>query len=143
VFPFILLYDRMALFDPLLSSTLLASTYFAIKTAKKPTVFSACMWGVTLGLAFLSKPTAILFFGLLPLAYILFSYTGKKVLWKKIVGLGILALSIAQIINNLQRISSVYFMAGIKNSQFQQPIEELLKNPFTLLVPNLHGFFIW
>lgn len=143
LFPFALLYDRMALFDPLLSSTLLASTYFAVKTAKKPTVFSAVMWGFTLGLAFLSKPTAITFFGLLPIVYLLFSFTRKKGEWKRVFALGILALGIAQIINNLQRISSVYFMAGIKNSQFQQPIEELLKDPFALMFSNLQGFFIW
>jgi hypothetical protein len=34
-------------------------------------------------------------------------------------------------------------MAGIKNAQFQQPLEELLKNPFTLMIGNMQGFSNW
>ncbi len=143
IFPFALLYDRMALFDPLLQATLLSSAYFAIKTAKTLSVKYALLWGFSLGLAFLSKPTAILFMGLLPLGYLMFSFEKIKKHWKKVVGLGLLAVVVAEIINNLQRVSSVYFMAGIKNAQFQQPVEELLRNPFALTIGNMQGFISW
>ncbi len=143
IFPFTLIYDRMALYDPLLQATLLSSTYFAIKTAKTLEVKYAVLWGLSLGLAYLSKPTALLFVGLLPLIYVLFTWEKLKKQWKRVIGLAVFAVIIAEVINNLQRLSSVYFMAGMKNAQFQQPIEELLKDPFALTFSNLQGFYTW
>ena len=143
VFPFTLLYDRMALFDPLLQATLLAATFFALKTAKTLQIKYALLWGFSLGLAFLSKPTALLFLGLLPVGVLLFSFEDLRKNWRRVLGLTILALVISEVINNLQRVSSVYFMAAQKNAQFQQPIEELFKNPFVLTIGNMQGFITW
>jgi 4-amino-4-deoxy-L-arabinose transferase-like glycosyltransferase len=143
VFPFTFLYDRMALFDPLLQATLLAATYFSIKTAKNFSYKYAVLWGISLGLAYLSKPIALVFLVLLPFGFLLFNIHRLKKSWKHIGVLILIPTVIAELINNAQRVSSVYFMAGIKNSQFQQPIEELLKNPFALTVSNMHGFYNW
>lgn len=143
IFPFTLIYDRMALYDPLLQATLLSSTYFAIKTSKRLEIKYAALWGLSMGLAYLSKPTALMFVGLLPLIYLLFTKEKLMKQWKRILGLAVLAVVIAEVINNLQRLSSVYFMAGQKNAQFQQPIDELLKDPFALTFSNLQGFYTW
>lgn len=142
--PFTLFYDRMALFDSLLSSMLIWSVYFAIKTGISFKVKDAVLWGLFLGLAFLSKPTAIIFMLLTPLGLLLFINKEKlKKHFKKIILLIFLALGISQIINNLQRLSDAYPQAAIKNQQFQQPISELLANPFALVESNLNGFSSW
>jgi 4-amino-4-deoxy-L-arabinose transferase-like glycosyltransferase len=143
LFPFILLYDRMALFDPLLQSTLLSATYFSVKTAKTLSYKYAIAWGISLGLAYLSKPIALVFVLMLPVTFFLINRELITKKWKQMGVLVIVATIIAEAINNAQRVSSVYFMAARKNAQFQQPLEELIKNPFALTFGNLSGFFQW
>lgn len=144
IFPFTLLYDRMALFDALLSSMLLCSTYFMIRTSQTLSYKYAALWGFFLGLAFLSKPTALFFIILLPLSFLLL--TKFEIImrdWKRILFLLITSIGVAEVINNLQRVSHVFASAAIKNAQFQQPISELIKSPFALTLGNLNGFFSW
>ncbi len=142
--PFILLYDRMALFDSLLMSMLLWATYFSLKTAKSFQIRHALLWGFFLGLGFLSKPTAEIFLILTPA--IVFIYTPSQTLrkkWRHLAGLAFIAVLIGDVINNLQRLSHVYFMADLKNQQFQEPVPQLLAHPFMLTYSNLHAFFMW
>lgn len=144
IFPFALVYDKLALFDSLLASMLLCSTYFMIRTAQTGYYRFALGWGFFLGLGFLSKPTAIIFLPLLGIAsLILTPWEVIKKEWRRVFGMLLLSGVVAEIINNLQRVSSVYGAAAIKNAQFQQPLSELLKDPFALTLGNLNGFFSW
>ena len=141
--PFSLFYDRMALFDSLLTSMLIWSVYFAVKTAQTQKLKDAILWGLFLGLAFLSKPTAVIFLLLTPPIYLIL--VGRKSLhnWRKTLIMVIVPVLISEFINNLQRLSKVYYLFEAKNQQFQQPIEKLLKEPFSLTLGNLQGFFSW
>lgn len=142
--PFTLFYDRLALFDSLLSAMLIWSLYFALKTSRTCLVKDALLWGLFLGLGFLSKPTAIIFLFLTPIIAFLYQY--KNFSWqanKKIVFLSILAIVLSQMINNLQRLSSAFPQAAIKNQQFQQPLNDLIAYPFALIDGNLRGLFSW
>ncbi|MEN9407274.1 MAG: hypothetical protein RLZZ455_490, partial [Candidatus Parcubacteria bacterium] len=56
--------------------------------------------------------------------------------------IGIVVL-LSEGMNNLQRVSGAYQASLIKNQQFQQPIEELVKNPFALVVGNAYVFSTW
>lgn len=143
LFPFALLYDRLALFDSLLQAMLVVSTYLAVKTAKQPRLLFSLLWGFFLGLAFFAKPTALVYLVLLPLCVILFQFSQKKPEWKKVILYSVLATILAYGINSIQRLSKVYFMMVQKNAQFQQPLSELLKNPFALTWGNLQGFYHW
>lgn len=60
--PFILFYDRIGLYDSMLSAMLVWATYFMLKN--RPV-----LWGAFMGLAFLSKPTAIMYAAILPVIY--------------------------------------------------------------------------
>lgn len=144
IFPMTLFYDRMALFDGMLNAMLLAAVYFAVKTGRTRRLNDALLWGVFLGLAFLSKPTALLFLPLTVLAAgacLPISAVKKHI--KRITLLSVLALIISEGMNNVQRISSAYPAMLRKNEQFQQPIAELLQHPFALTIGNLQGFFTW
>ncbi len=142
--PFILLYDRMALFDGPLSSVLVWAVYFSIKTSQTRKYKDALLWGIFLGLGFLFKPTAIIFVALTPLVYLIYSYTSRKSksIVPHIIYIGIPLLT-SEIMNNIQRLSKVYYLMDAKNQQFQQPWEKILRNPFELTYGNLHGFFSW
>lgn len=144
LFPFNLVYDRMALYDSLLTATLIWSVYFALKTAITLSFKDAVLWGVFLGLGFLSKPPAILFVLLTPLCFVFFRYSSIRLIeWKKVILLTGIAIVISELLNNIQRLSNSYSMMAIKNQQFQQPVSELLKNPFSLLFGNLYQFATW
>lgn len=142
--PMTLFYDRMALFDSMLSAMLVLSVYFALRTGKTKKLIDAVVWGGFLGLAFLSKPTALLFLPLTVLAACLM-LSKEKLLpeAKRLAPLAILAVIIGEGINSLQRISSAYPAMIRKNQQFQQPISELLANPFALTLGNLKGLMSW
>ncbi len=144
VFPFNLFYDRMALFDSLLTSMLVWSVYYCLKTAKTLSVKDAVLWGVFLGLGLLSKAPALLFVGLTPVAYAFFRFkTLKEFPWKKSLLLIGIAVGVSQMFYNIQRISGSFANMSIKNAQFQQPIDVLLKDPFQLLGGNVHQFTTW
>lgn len=141
--PFTLLYDRMALFDSLLQSMILVAVYFTVRTARTLSLKDVALWGFFLGLSLLSKPTAILFVIMTPIAFLVLTKADFKNDLKKITLAIVAPIFISEVINNLQRVSNVYDRAALKNAQFQQPVEELIKNPFGLTYWNIHGIFDW
>ena len=142
--PFTLLYDRMALFDSLLSAMLIWSVYFAVKTGINLKFKDAFLWGIFLGLAFLAKPTAIIYLILTPICMIMLCDLEKiKQNCKQITFLIFTMLLISQFINNLQRLSRVFPQAAIKNAQFQLPLKDFLQNPFQLVGGNWHALLSW
>jgi 4-amino-4-deoxy-L-arabinose transferase-like glycosyltransferase len=142
--PFLLLYDRLALYDAQLTAMLSLSVFFALKTSKTMSLRDAFLWGLFLGLGFLAKPPALLFLFLTPVCFlILLSLKTIREKWKKILLIILIVILISEGLNNLQRISSAYPQAVVKNQQFQQPIEILLKNPFMLTLGNLRLFIEW
>ncbi len=136
--PFTLFYDRMALFDTPLSAALIWSVIFWIQMADKQTWKSALLAGLSLGIAFYMKPTALIFWFLLPIIVFLLQPLKKP----KILLITI-ALFISMVISQSMRISSTYPSFTAKNAQFQIPITELLNNPFSALSGNLPTVVSW
>lgn len=144
IHPFLLMYDRLALFDSLLSCMLLWSTYFAVRTFKTLKWTDAVFWGIFLGLAFLSKPTALMFWVLLPFCIGVLAWREPLIKnFRKIVTLSAIALILSQLIQAIERISSVYFRMAEKNSQFQYSVSELISDPIIHSQSNLNGLFSW
>ncbi|KKR34377.1 MAG: hypothetical protein UU37_C0001G0002 [Candidatus Gottesmanbacteria bacterium GW2011_GWA2_41_12] len=141
--PFVLLYDRMALFDGMLSAMLIWTVYFSLKSSKSGKVTDAVYWGIFMGLSFLSKPTAIIFLIFTPLCYLIYKLPLTKKKFKPSIIHILLAIGIGELLNNMQRVSKVYFMMDLKNQQFRQPLAQLISNPFALTWGNLQGFFSW
>lgn len=137
--PFMLLYDRLALYDSLLSAVLLWSVYFALKTSITLSKKDAVFWGIALGIGFLVKPPAIIFLFITPLCFFLFAI--KKEWTKKII-LSVVAIVIAEIINNLQRLSINFALMTDKNQHFQMPISELFAAPL-FVIGNMKELFSW
>lgn len=142
--PFIIFYDRLALYDSMLSTFIIWSVYFTIKTSKTFSKKDALFWGVSLGLGFLTKPPAVIFLFLTPICF--FILVWKKD-WKKninkIVLLPIIAIVVAELLNNIQRFSFNYQLMIEKNQKFQLPINELFSAPFYEVGKNLNLLFQW
>lgn len=142
--PFLLFHDRMALFDSLLNCMLLWSVYFALKTAESLKHKDALLWGLALGLAYLSKPTAVIFVFLTPVVFLLSTEIGIiKKEYRQLILLIIIAIAVGETINNLQRVSSVYYLMDAKNQQFRLPLTQLLNNLLPNMIGNLRGFYSW
>lgn len=144
VSPFMLTYERLALYDAQLTAMLIWSVYFCVRTAGTLSLKHAAMWGIFLGLGFLSKPPAVLYLLITPVCFLLL--IPRKTIkehWKKIFLCIALVVLISEGMNNLQRVSGAYQASLIKNQQFQQPIGELIKKPFELLPSNGYVFSTW
>ncbi|MDP3940874.1 MAG: glycosyltransferase family 39 protein [bacterium] len=142
--PFMFVYDRLALYDAQLCAMLVWSVYFCIKTSKSLSVKDALLWAIFLGLGFLSKPPAVLYLLITPLCFLVMM-KAKTIFahWKRITLFLLSVLLISEGMNNLQRVSGAFQAAQLKNQQFEQPLQELIRHPFQLLPSNLYQFTIW
>lgn len=142
--PFMLVYERLALYDAQLTAMLVWCVYFCVRTAGTLSFKHAALWGIFLGLGFLSKPPALLYLLITPVCFLLIVPVSKlKSHWKNILlCIGIVIL-LSEGMNNLQRVSGAYQASLVKNQQFQQPIEEIIKNPLALVQSNVYVFSTW
>ncbi len=137
--PFLLFYDRMVLYDSLLSAMLIWSVYFSVKTSLYHQKKDAIIWGLFLGIAFLVKPPAIIFLLLTPVCFFILT----KKFSKKTIFFPLIAVVLSELINNIQKFSANYNLASIKNQEFQLSFNQLISNPFILLEKNAKMLFDW
>ena len=78
ILPLTLLYDRLAIFDSLLTMLGIYSVFFTIKLAKEPRLDLAILTGTSIGLATLTKSSGVFFLYLLPFSALLFNFSDKK-----------------------------------------------------------------
>src|SRR3990167_7106450 len=111
VLPFTLLYDRMALFDSLLTMLGIYAVFFSVKMIKNPKLDLAILNGFAIGLAMITKSSGVIFLYLLPASLILFKYRNKIIKHKIVrwIGLSLVTIFIAQIIYNLLRLSPLFY----------------------------------
>ncbi|RJR15514.1 hypothetical protein C4579_02060 [Candidatus Microgenomates bacterium] len=146
--PFTLFYDRLALFDSLLTTMLLWSLYFGIRFGQDLKTRDAVFTGSFLGLAFLTKPTALIYWGLMPFVIFLSIPQPRKLLRipksrNRIIVLVVLALFIAQVLNNSLRVSSVYYLMSQKNAQFARTLPQIVRDPIVPTINHLRTFADW
>jgi 4-amino-4-deoxy-L-arabinose transferase-like glycosyltransferase len=130
--PYTFFYDRMALFDTPLSAGLVWTTYFTFRTSDNPTYKNTFFWAALMGISFYLKPTALIFWAILPIIFLLRMKQMKtKIDIRKILSAILFFLIFSQLINQSMRISNAYPAFAAKNAQFQYPITSLIKDPFT------------
>ena len=145
IYPFALVYDRMALYDSLVGAFAIWGIYLVIRLVRKPSLFLGVLLGIEVGLSninksnlfqtiFLSFPTVLLFnFGktkfperiVKPLIFIFFA--------------GIISFAIY----SLLRVSPFFYIINQKNGVFLYPFSEWLANPFLSFFGNLKALLVW
>lgn len=137
--PWMLFYDRLALYDSLLSAAILWSFYFCIKTAKSGKAIDSIFWGITLGLAHLAKATAIFFSILTPAAFLIYGFNSRnKISLTRRFFLVALSFIVSQLIANFFIFSSGFW-------EYQQKALDHsggLFNP-QQFIRNLHATMTW
>jgi len=145
ILPFALLYDRMALFDSLLTMLGIWAVFFSVKLAKEPKLDLAMLNGIVIGLGLITKSSAAFFLYLLPFTLLFFDFS-KKDLRSRIfhwTGWSLVTVLIAQIFYNSLRLSQFFYIIGRKNLEFIRPLSEVVKNPLEFSTSNIQALTGW
>lgn len=139
--PFFLFYDRMALADSAVNAGFIWILFFSILMVKTLRLDLALFFGITAGMAMLTKSSVRMFVGLATFAPILIwnKKFGKNIINKTLNYFILFAFVfvIAIVIYNVQRLSPFMHYIEGKNNTFVMPVSEFFKSPFAVLWPNL------
>lgn len=143
--PFTLLYDRLAIFDSLLTTLTLYATLFTVKLVKNPNFTNSVLAGWALGFGTITKSSAFFFIYLLPFSAMLIKEGERFVISKFLKWLSFLFITalIAFTFYNLLRLSPLFYIIGQKNLEFIRPVEEVLDQPLRFFWGNLKSITIW
>ncbi|MEK9146637.1 MAG: glycosyltransferase family 39 protein [Patescibacteria group bacterium] len=147
ILPFTLLYDRLALFDSLLTMLGIYSVLFTVKLVTVPKLENSFLLGVSTGFAMITKSSGNFFLYLIPASALLQGTWSKlKFNLKEIfrwAGYVLLAVAIANIIYNSLRLSPLFYIIARKNLGFIRPVAEVIIDPFSLFIPNFTTLTGW
>lgn len=143
--PFSVMYDKLALYDSLVSTLSIWNLYLAIKLAKSPRLDLALLLGMSLGMGMLNKSSGFISMYLLPTTFLVFNWKdfGKKIFWKWISLLCLSAI-LSQVYYGVLRLSPLFHMISEKNTVFLYTFSEWKSlNIIQILLGNIHGLFEW
>lgn len=139
LYPFALVYDRMALYDSLVGTFTIWGLYSVVLFIKHINLSTAVFVGVLSGIAVLNKSNGFFNLGLLPFSLLLFKWNEKKSL-QRLAKWGVLSTLITLItfaIYFILRLSPFFYIIAQKNAVFVYPLSEWIKHPFTYFFQNL------
>lgn len=147
LYPFTLVYDRMALYDSLVAMFIIWSLYFNVLLARHVRLDLALILGMIIGGGMLTKTSANFGFILLPFSLLLFQFKNKGKLDKKRLGkwfvFALTAFVVGQVIYAILRLSPFYHIIGEKNLTFIYSFSDWFRSPFAYVFGNLQGLTGW
>jgi 4-amino-4-deoxy-L-arabinose transferase-like glycosyltransferase len=145
LYPFALMYDRLALYDSLVAMFIIWSIYFSALLARHNRLDLGMILGFIIGGGMLTKTSANFGFILLPFSLLLFPF--KKHVDKRSLFLWILysgaAFLIANGMYNFLRLSPFFHIIGEKNFTFIYSFIDWIQSPFAYVFGNLKGLSAW
>lgn len=144
-YPFALVYDRMALYESMVTLFFIWGIYFSILLVRKIQIKTALVLGVVAGAGVLTKTSGFLTLYLLPFSLLLIDFSKKGrisrvVRWIILAGVSTI---IAYTMYYSLRISPFFYIISQKNNTFNYPLSEWIKHPFTYLVSNGSSITDW
>lgn len=145
VLPFTLIYDRLALYDSLLTAICIFIVFFSLKLAISPRVDYALLAGLTIGLGLITKSSAFLYLYLLPMSLVVVNFKKVNVIkhLTRYLPLVLLSVILSQVIYNSLRLSPLFYMIDRKNMEFIRPVGVVLQNPFSYFFSNSNAMVTW
>src|SRR3990167_3837892 len=145
ILPFTLLYDKLALFDSLLTMFGIYAVFFTVKMIREPKLDNALLTGFAIGAAMITKSTGNFFLYFLPFSLVLFDFSEKD--WKqkltRWIGYSALVFVMAQAIYNSLRLSPLFYIIERKNNEFIRPVAAVFKDPFLHFYSNAQSLLGW
>lgn len=145
LYPFALVYDRMALMDGMVGMFAVWALLFEILLVRTLRLDVALILGMIIGGSILTKSSGLFNLYLLPFSLLLFPWQDKK-RFKKLflwLGLALIVVIEAQAIYSVLRLSPLFHMISQKNATFIYPFAEWLEHPLRFLWGNLIGLWDW
>ncbi|KKR26280.1 MAG: hypothetical protein UT57_C0037G0005 [Microgenomates group bacterium GW2011_GWC1_39_7] len=144
IYPFALVYDRMALYDSLLAAGMIWALYLQILLIRHKRLDIALILGMVLGFGVLTKSSAFFAIYLIPFSFILSNFRNEKIREiAKWVGLCLISVLMAYGFYSMLRLSPFFHIIGEKNSIFVYPFNEWFKHPFEFFLGNFNGLIDW
>ncbi len=145
LYPFALVYDRMAIYDSLVAMFIIWSMYLEVLLVRRKRLDIALILGMIMGLGMLTKTSDNFALYLLPFSALLFDFKHKK--WKRELGrftlLAIVSVVIANLIYSVLRLSPYFYIIAQKNITFVYPLSEWITRPFAFFTGNIRGLGTW
>lgn len=147
--PYPLIYDRLALTDGPLLMFMLWFIYSLVKLVKMLKIKWGIITGVFLGLAFLTKPSALFFYPFLVFSLVLVNFKEKKILLK-LLGLIFIAFIISFYSYGILKFSPFARSIFTRSQDYSFTIREFLSAPIytfrlTLgkIIPWTFAYYTW
>lgn len=145
IYPFALVYDRMALYDSLVAMFIIWALYFEILLVRYVRLDLAMILGAIVGLGMLTKTNADFALILLPFSLLLFNFKDKK--WKHKLKFwliyAVVVAFIAASFYSILRLSPFYHIIDEKNLVFIYSFSDWIYQPFAFLMGNLRAMNDW
>src|SRR3990170_2501908 len=145
ILPFTLLYDKLALFDSLLTMFGIYAVFFTVKMIRESKLDNALLTGFAIGAAMITKSTGNFFLYFLPFSLVLFDFSKKD--WKqkltRWIGYSAVTFVIAQAFYNSLRLSPLFYIIERKNYEFIRSFPEIINDPFLFAFSNFKSLIIW
>lgn len=145
LFPFALVYDRMALYDSLVSMFIIWAIYFEVLLVRHIRLDLAFILGMIIGGGMLTKANTEFALAFLPLSLLLFNFKDKHRKDKLLhwVIYAFVSAALALLIYSILRLSPFYYIIDQKTATFVYPLKEWLLHPFTYFTGNLSALIDW
>lgn len=145
LYPFALVYDKLALYDSLVATFLIWIFYFTVLLVRHVRLDLAMFLGIITGFGMLTKSNDD--FGLILLPFSLLLYPFKKNFDKRRLYLwgtyAFVAIIIANAMYEILRLSPFYYIIGQKNLTFIYSFHDWIREPFAFFFGNLKSLFSW
>lgn len=145
VFPFSLVYDRMAMYDSLIGTFTVWALYLTILLVRRMRLDLAFILGFVCGGAVLNKTNGFFSIYLLPFSLVLFDWRKKERVGRLIrfAAYAVVAVIITYGMYAVLRLSPFFYIINQKNAVFVYPLGEWLHHPFLQLWSNTRGLVDW
>lgn len=143
--PFTLWYDRMAIYDSMVSLFSVWSLYLATMLARSVRLDIALLLGMVLGMGMLNKSSGFLSLYMLPVTILLFDWKKDERMVRLLRWIAYVAIAavMSQIIYSILRLSPFFYIVGQKDNVFIFSPAEWLAQPFRFFAGNLRGMSDW
>ena len=145
IYPFALIYDKLALYESLVSMFIIWILYFTILFVRHIRLDLAMILGMVIGFGMLTKTDADFGFILLPFSLLLFSFKkhfDKDKLFRFII-FALVTVVISNAMYQILRLSPYYYIIGQKNLTFIYSFHDWIREPFAFFIGNMKGLGGW
>lgn len=144
-YPFGLVYDRMALYDSLVSAFAVWGLYAEVLLIRRIRPELAFITGLVVGGGVLTKTNAFFNVYFLPFTLILFNFRQQRWFSQffRWVVYALLATGLVYLYYSILRLSPFFGIIAQKDQTFIYSFHDWLLHPFTFFIGNFQGLFNW